>query len=222
MRTVPDHRAEAVRRPEQAEPEVTGVERHLRQHDLRDVHEGDRQHRQVPREEHGQERPGAQDEPEPLSDVVPVSAAFGLAPLEQCPRDPEQEQPGDAEADGIDDVGRIRAGGCNDDSADQRPERDRQLLGEPQQPVRLREIDRRDQVRQPGVGGRPREAGCDPGQQRQRDDLTGGHGEREQDEHHHPHDVRTDEAACGTAGRRAARAGARSRPPAGSRRSAAR
>ncbi len=188
-----DDRADPARRPHQAEPEVARVERLLRQHDLRDVDEGDREHRQVPGDEHGHQRPRAAHDRDPLGDVTPVPSRLDPSLLQHGAGDPEDQDGGAEEAGGVQPVGDVRARGGDEHPAEQRPDRDRQLVGGPQQRVRARELLGRDEVRQAGIGGGAGEARRDPGEERERDDLPRPDGEGEQDEGGKPEQVGAEE-----------------------------
>ena len=198
----------------------------LREEDLGDVDDArSSTHRDAPGDEHRHAAARDRDDrrkPSATSCQWPAALAPsppGAARAEICTTSTAES----SEAGGVQPVREIRPGGGDEDAAEQRAGHDRQLVGRAQQRVRARQQLLGDEVRQAGVGSRAGEAGGDPGDQRERDDLPGADRERRAGRRRRAaRGRRRPAAACARAGRRAARAGGRSRRRAGSRRSAAR
>ena len=187
------------------------------------VHGRVREHRHVPGDQHGQQRLRADRQREAVLQVGPVAAARGRGRLQQPLRDAVEEDGRDQERAGVDPVGRVDARSRDERAAGQRAERPGEVVHRLQQGVGAREVLVLDEVRQPGVGGRPEEAGRDAGDRGEGDDLRRARREGQRGE-----DAEADEVGArpstGAArgGRSAARRGCRSRRSAACRRSAAR
>ena len=164
----------------------------FRQRDLGDVDRPDAERDDVPDDEHGQERARAEDDAEAVGDVTPVAAALDVSDLEPRSRDPREQCGRDDERDRVHPIGEIRPLDAEDDAADDRPDHPGQVLDRLQQ-RRCRKLLVVDEVRHPGVDGRPEEAGRDALDSGEHDDHRRAADERERAEDGRAHEVGDDQ-----------------------------
>ncbi len=188
-----EHEPDPGRRPHQPEAERARVEGLLGEHDLGDVDRSLGDHRQVPDDEDDEQRRGAAHERDPVDHVAPVPPRERLVALEERRRDAREQERRDAEADRVHPVGEVRAGGGDDDPADERAGGRRHPLRRLEQEVRLRQVVVGDEVRHAREQGRPEERVADACDEGEPDDRAGGVGERQGGEDPEPEHVRADE-----------------------------
>ncbi len=184
-----DHEPDPRPCPQEAEAEVARRERLAREEHLGDVDDPARGHHDRPDHEDAQQRPGVADDRVALREVAPPPPPDRPVALKEPRGDQGDERGRDAECDRVHEIGEIRPRGCDDHSAEKRPECGRRPFDELKEGVRGPELPGRDKIRDPCEHRRAEEGISDPRQCGEHHDLRRRAGEREEEEHCQPPDV---------------------------------
>ena len=139
-----------------------------------------------------EERPGAEDEPDPGPQILPVALRDRLVGAERGGRDPRDERRREQERRGIDPVGDVGALDREQSAREDRAQHPRDVLDGREERGCLFPVVLADEVRERRPRGRPEEAGRDAVDRREDDDQAGSLDERQGDERRRADEVRDD------------------------------